>query len=52
MNCENFELKILEYIEGELNENEAAQVLEHVSVCKNCAKLLVEYKNQNDNDTT
>ena len=46
MNCENFELKILEYIEGELPENEAAQVLEHASICKDCAKLLVEYKDQ------
>ena len=48
MKCEDFELKILEYIDGDLSGDESEKMLEHVSQCRKCAALLVEYKDQDE----
>ncbi len=46
MKCEEIELKILSFIDGELSHEETDQFLEHIKSCKNCSDLLEEYQNQ------
>lgn len=46
MNCEIFESKILEYLDGELSQEERECLLEHIAKCENCSELLTRCQNQ------
>ncbi len=46
MKCEEVEHKLLEYLDGELSDEETAALLKHLEECKTCAALLERYRNQ------
>ena len=46
MNCEQMEHKILEYLDGELTDEESDILLEHVEGCERCARFLENQRKQ------